>query len=71
MIADNRARVCGTCRWFVPVLVHECGQCEEGHEYGQCRRHPPVLLKPGAMNGVFPVLESEEWCGEHDHHTDL
>lgn len=71
MIADNRVRCCGNCRCYVPVLVQECTQCPDGHELGQCRRNPPVLYRPGAMNGAFPILESDEWCGEHDYDSDV
>ena len=70
MIADNRTPCCGTCRYFTPVTV-EVKEISAEREFGQCRRWPPQLLKPGMMNGVFPVIEPDDWCGEHDYDSDL
>jgi hypothetical protein len=35
---------------------------------GQCRRHAPVLspinLKGAAIEGIWPTIRDDDWCGE-------
>jgi len=38
-------------------------------EYGRCLRGPPQFIEPGALNGGWPVVKKEEWCGEHAEHS--
>ena len=61
---------CDTCRFFEPE--------PRGAEdiYGECRRHPPVVLTrqvwPRDETGwaadvvtEHPVVSPDHWCGEH------
>jgi hypothetical protein len=36
--------------------------------WGQCRRHSPMLnplnAKPYAIEGVWPTIRDDDWCGE-------
>lgn len=68
MVADGRERVCANCLFFEALQSDE--EDDLGGEYGQCRRAPPVLVEPGAMNGVWPVIREDNWCGEHDFDND-
>lgn len=47
----ERKRTCKTCRYFAGEVVREC------------RRSPPVL-HIGYDQGVWPVVETTDWCGE-------
>jgi hypothetical protein len=66
MVADNRERCCESCVWWEVVE----GEIEDG-EFGMCRRFPPQIAEPGVLNGVWPVVRREDWCGEHDFCTDI
>lgn len=64
MVADNRVQVCATCVFFDRL---------DGPEprFGLCRRNPPLLVEQGALNGGWPVIEDDDWCGEHDFNNDI
>lgn len=70
MVADNRVSCCGSCVWWEEVEAEFEGEAEDV-EFGMCRRYPPKLSEPGVLNGVWPITRREDWCGEHDFHSDL
>lgn len=45
---------CATCRFFKP-----------GGPIGLCRRRSP-LYSTLSTRGIFPLVESSEWCGEYE-----
>lgn len=47
---------CDTCKWWQ-------GSSDIG-KLGKCRRYPPGST-PGEVYDFFPVVQSEDWCGEH------
>lgn len=51
---------CATCRFF--DLLTEDGQPDE---YGLCLRNPPQFVEPGCLNGGWPIVQKDQWCGEH------
>lgn len=58
---------CRTCQWFDAM--------SSGH-VGSCRRYPPTVIpyhKEGSTQRdttEWPVVEAEDWCGEHKHKGD-
>lgn len=51
----NDSPECGNCRF--------CVLDKDGD--GQCRRYPPaVLVDEGTWATVWPVVESDDFCGE-------
>lgn len=58
VMADLAAHAprCSTCRFWQQSYVHP----DRTVQPGECRIHPP---KSGPSR--FPLVSSEEWCGEH------
>jgi hypothetical protein len=50
------AEKCSNCKFYQMANLSE----------GRCRRHAPVIL-PQAKDyvGVFPLVESNTWCGDY------
>lgn len=57
-------KTCATCRFAYPLqTLEEYRHNIKPKEY-ECRLRPPV---PTVANGrgEFPVMGSDDWCGEH------
>lgn len=65
VIAASTKPSCKTCYFFERIV----DRYEE--QYGRCLRNPPQFVEPSALNGDWPVIKEDQWCGEHDQHTDL
>lgn len=60
-------RRCSTCTFWQPDASHV-----QGHQQGQCRRHPPRHSEPihlgygePVQSPKWPTTEHDDWCGEH------
>ena len=49
-------KACKTCVYFEPL---------EEQEFGSCKRNPPMFVMPRVLNGHWPVVAEDDWCGEH------
>lgn len=47
---------CASCRWA--TANNRPGSFK-------CRRWPPVVNQSRHGESVFPIVEGEDWCGEH------
>jgi len=47
---------CMTCMWFVAKETNRI--TARDNEIGRCRRHCPSM-------GGYPVVKSQDWCGDH------
>lgn len=66
---------CGNCRFYRPLDPEQVepdedelwGGEEEAamSEAGKCVRYPPRFFYPELLNGEWPVVNSEDYCGEH------
>jgi hypothetical protein len=71
MYNNSGLHCCGTCKFFMPIeiaqeeVVLEEGQTVEDGEIGRCKRYPPTLYHRKLLNGEWPVISQEEWCGEY------
>lgn len=51
---------CANCRFYKPSLISP--------GTGHCRRYPPTIIgfsDEGESAADYPVLDDEDWCGEH------
>ena len=62
---------CDNCKYFRPLTPDDdademefAGDGASAAEYGRCVRHPPSFFYEGLLNGEFPVIHGETWCGE-------
>lgn len=65
---------CGTCRWWWGVFARNRSGQSPANSHGECRRHPPVMLKYGAnelfrYDETFPSTTQYTWCGEWEYGT--
>lgn len=51
---------CETCRWW-DRIDNECGLC---------RVNPPALIQDD-VDGHWPIVEPDDWCGEHEERIEL
>ncbi len=66
---------CSNCRYYrelkedaeveVDSNVHDA----DAAEYGRCVRFPPALFHRNLLNGEFPVVHQDTWCGEYMRDT--
>ena len=61
---------CANCRYFQPLSPKQveqgaAGPWEEDALVGRCVRYPPQFFHAELLNGEWPVVNSEEYCGEH------
>lgn len=47
---------CDNCRFFEPNITND---------RGECRKKPPVLFDNDNLDGYFPRVDSDDWCGEY------
>ena len=61
---------CQGCKFFRP-LTEEDTDVEsdewgaDAAEYGRCVRYPPTFFHHNLLNGEFPVVRQDAWCGEY------
>ena len=48
---------CETCRYY-------------DDRVGECRINPPTII-PGHPDGIWPIVETDGWCGEHEEPLEL
>jgi hypothetical protein len=58
---------CVTCQFFDR---HDArGGEAKSQQWGQCRRGPPMLNpvnnKPHMIEGIWPHVRADDWCGEY------
>lgn len=53
--ADNNPK-CETCAHWEQT---------DDKSYGHCHRYPPTLIQNDDRMAFFPVVRSDNWCGEH------
>ncbi len=65
VIAEITTPCCKTCKFWERI--------EDKHErkFGRCLRNPPQFVMSDALNGEWPVIKADQWCGEHAEHTDV
>ncbi len=44
---------CGSCRWF-----------QGSDAMGRCKANPPQVSEATGVSGVWPYVNSQEWCGK-------
>jgi hypothetical protein len=49
-------RTCEHCRWAQPAPRPRSFKC---------RRWPPVVHQARPGEALFPIVEHDDWCGEH------
>lgn len=64
MIVKVEQPSCMTCRFFDYLPARHEGR------FGRCLRNPPQFIESGVLNGGWPVVEKDEWCGEHAEYQD-
>ena len=64
--------VCANCRFFKPLSPDEEPDALSGNptEFGRCVRFPPVFVEEAVLNGDWPIVFNQLWCGEHEHPAD-
>lgn len=52
--------VCANCKFFV---------VDKEEDYGRCHRYPPVVVPEADLYSFeFPVVNEDDFCGEHKFH---
>ena len=71
MVAATMA-VCANCRFYKPLPPDEEPDTIAGDptEFGRCLRFPPTFIEEGVLNGEWPIVFAQLWCGEHEHPVD-
>jgi hypothetical protein len=65
MSYENKNLRCRNCRFWWPMVEERADQHPREHATrGQCRRHAP---QPVAIEPIWAITQSSEWCGEHSH----
>lgn len=55
-------RSCVSCRHANPVA-----EGSDGEPFVECRRFPPVIVVvDGDLVRLFPTVDADDWCSEHD-----
>ena len=56
-IPDDCMPMCKNCSFFL---------IEPKDTLGFCRRYPPTIINLGddSFDSIFPIVDSDEWCGE-------
>jgi hypothetical protein len=62
-LAETDEPSCATCRFYEAIEDRFNG------EMGRCLRWPPQFVAKGALNGEWPVVRNDKWCGEHAEHS--
>lgn len=65
VIAATNNPTCKTCHFFERIADRY------DSKYGRCLRNPPQFVEYSALNGDWPVIKEDQWCGEHDQHSDV
>jgi hypothetical protein len=56
----QRSGFCRDCRYFAA----EQERSGEPPRYGRCRRHAPGPCSDSGKHGYWPLVHSDDWCGE-------
>jgi hypothetical protein len=61
--------ICANCRFFRPLPPDEEQESISGDptQFGRCLRFPPTFIEEGCLNGEWPIVFNQSWCGEHEH----
>ena len=51
---------CGNCQFFD---THSKPAKQMKHEGGLCRYNPPLAQSGGGTPGVWPLVDTRDWCG--------
>jgi|GEM_PF-5556417 len=53
---EESKQECSTCKYF-----------KSGSEPGLCKRHAPVILRPGDIYDTqqYPHVSAHDWCGDY------
>ena len=57
------APTCATCRWAKSTAISHALKYE-------CRRMPPTADTHQPYYYAFPLMDSDDWCGEHAPKSD-
>lgn len=63
-MSRDQKEICLFCRWFREWE----DAIKAGYDFGECRVNPPVADRE--MNGKWPTVRAEDWCGKFQEHRD-
>ncbi|MCG7391291.1 hypothetical protein MHY87_00005 [Microvirga sp. ACRRW] len=59
-MANNSSAACASCRFYDD---HKLNDAVAQNDRGLCRYNPPVNQPDAQGHGLWPVVDSKDWCG--------
>ncbi|RDE10662.1 hypothetical protein [Pelagibacterium lacus] len=60
--ANHSATTCNSCVFFEDHVINAAAQTTA--DAGLCRINPPVTQPDPDARGLWPVVKSNDWCGQ-------